>query len=91
MNDMIRGVNRQIVIVKPDDSDIFEQAIFFVSPQASRKGLHETDMLTEAKRIIARRLRGTTLKRKRSSSCFAFSTWPRTLSGAFFIDFQHVL
>lgn len=62
---MIRGVNRQIVIVKPDDSDIFEQAIFFVSPQASRKGLHETDMLTEAKRITPRRLRDTIPRRKR--------------------------
>ena len=87
---MIRGVNRQIVIVKPDDSDIFEQAIFFVSPQASRKGLHETDMLTEAKRIIAQKI-ARYYPQKKSSSCFAFSTWPRTLSGAFFIDFQHVL
>lgn len=72
MTDLIRGVNRQIVIVKPDDSDIFEQAIFFVSPQASRKGLHETDMLTEAKRIIAQKIARYYPQKKKKFKLFRF-------------------
>lgn len=53
---MIKGVNKQVVIVKATDSDIFEEAIFIVRTQASKSGVNQTDMLTEAKRIIDDRL-----------------------------------
>ena len=49
---MIKGICKQVVIVKSSDSDVFEEAIFIVKPQATKSGIKEFDMFTEAKRII---------------------------------------
>ena len=50
---MIRGIKKEIIVVNPDKHDIFEKAIFFVSPRASRKNAARQDLLREAKKIIA--------------------------------------
>lgn len=62
---MIRGVNRQIIVVNPGDSDIFDQAIFFVTPRAGRRGVGNADMLAEAERIIRRETAGGQPKKKK--------------------------
>lgn len=49
---MIKGVCKQVVVIKANDSEIFEEAIFIVRTQAAKSGVKQTDMLTEAKRII---------------------------------------
>lgn len=49
---MLKGVGRQIVVVKDVGSDLFEQAIFIVNPGKYTEGLTETDMAQEAKKIV---------------------------------------
>ncbi len=49
---MIKGVYKNIVVVKDLDSEIIEEAIFIVKPKASKKGISRMDMLTEAKHIL---------------------------------------
>lgn len=49
---LIRGVSKQVIVVKPEDSKIFEQAVFFVRPTASRGKVSNEAMLEEAARII---------------------------------------
>ncbi len=46
---MIKGVGKQIVIIKNPDSKIFEEAIFILKDGAK---VHEPDLLNECKRII---------------------------------------
>lgn len=49
MNGMIKGVGKQIVVIKNPKSEYFEQAIFII-----KDGLNgtQTDMLEECERII---------------------------------------
>lgn len=49
---MIKGVYKNVVVIKDLDSEIIEEAIFIVKPQASKKGVSRMDMLTEAKNIL---------------------------------------
>jgi len=46
---MVKGVSRQVVVVRSLDTRLFEQAIFMIRDGAmSRKGVTEEDILREA-------------------------------------------
>lgn len=49
---MIRGINRQMVIIKTEKSSIFEAAYFLVRPEASPRASRD-EMINEANRIIS--------------------------------------
>ena len=46
---MIRGAQRNMIVVKTSDSELFEEAHFFVRREVSAKSF---DLLTEADKII---------------------------------------
>lgn len=54
---MIKGIYKNIVVVKDIDSPIIEEAIFIVKPQATKSGVSKTDMLFEAKRVLEQKVR----------------------------------
>lgn len=48
---MIKGAQKNVIIIKDTNSAIFEQAIFIVKP--GNKNLTEVTLLQEARRIVA--------------------------------------
>ena len=54
---MIKGLNRQVIVVQPQDSEWIEQAIVFVRVSATRKGIDQEQLLKEAGRIIGEKIR----------------------------------
>lgn len=49
---MIKGCQRKMVVVKGQDKSIFETAYFVLRREQEPKRLRESDMLSEATRII---------------------------------------
>ncbi len=49
---MIRGIQRQMIMVKTDKSSIFESACFLLRTDIAEKETDREDMLKEANRII---------------------------------------
>ena len=47
---MIRGLNKQVIIVRDTGSDYFEEAIFIVNPSVQAA---DADLAAEAHRLIA--------------------------------------
>ena len=54
---MIKGLNRQVIVVHPQDSEWIEQAILFVRVSAARKGIDQEQLMKEAGRIIGEKIR----------------------------------
>ncbi len=54
---MIKGLNRQVIVVQPQESEWIEQAILFVRVSASRKGIDQEELMKEAGRIIGEQIR----------------------------------
>ena len=51
---MVKGITRQVVVVKGGEPELFEQAIFLVKDSAlSRGGVTEEALLKEARRACA--------------------------------------
>ena len=50
---MVKGIQRQVIVVQSPDRDLFEQAIFII--RDGQKGISDEALLKEAKRLIARR------------------------------------
>lgn len=50
---MIRGIKRQMIVVKTDKSSIFETAYFLLRTDVSEPRVSGNEMLTEANRIIS--------------------------------------
>ena len=51
---MVKGVSRQVVVVKSMDADLFEQAIFLVRDGAiPKQGVTEADILRQANAAAA--------------------------------------
>ena len=48
---MIKGIQKNVIIIKDTNSTIFEEAIFVVKP--GNKNLSESTLLQEARRIVA--------------------------------------
>ena len=49
---MIKGCQRKMVVVKGKDKSIFETAYFVLRREEEKRSLRESDMLSEATRII---------------------------------------
>lgn len=49
---LIKGVYKNIVVIKSPKSDIIEEAIFIIKPEAGKRGVQKTDMLTEAIKLL---------------------------------------
>ncbi|MBO5415149.1 MAG: hypothetical protein J6A83_00790 [Clostridia bacterium] len=49
---MIRGIQREMIMVKTDKSSIFESACFLLRTDIANERPREADMLREANRII---------------------------------------
>ena len=46
---MVKGITRQVVVVHPSDTELFEQAIFLVRDEALRNGgVSQEDILRQA-------------------------------------------
>ena len=46
---MVKGVARQVIVVRGPDRGIFDQAIFLVKEDAAAAGISEDDLLNEAR------------------------------------------
>lgn len=74
---MVKGVTRQVVMVRAPEGALFDQAIFLVRPDAvDEDGVTDEDILQQAKiaagRYVAVRAKGEHFaRRKRASLLFA--------------------
>lgn len=51
---MVKGTTRQVLVVRPQESDLFEQAIFLLREEAlEQHGVTEQALLEEARRLAA--------------------------------------
>lgn len=51
---MVKGTTRQVIVVRPQESDVFEQAIFLLREEAlEQHGVTEQALLDEARRLAA--------------------------------------
>lgn len=48
---MVKGVSRQVIVVKSPDPRLFEQAIFIVKEDAFGQGISAEQVLQEARRV----------------------------------------
>ena len=48
---MVKGTTRQVLVVRPQESDLFEQALFLLREEAH--GVTEQALLEEARRLAA--------------------------------------
>ena len=49
---MVKGVSKRVIVVRPPDAKIFEQAIFIIREDyAGQTGVSEQDVLREADRV----------------------------------------
>ena len=66
---MVRGVSRQIVVVRPQHSDVFEQAIFILKDDLSKtRAMRAEDILKEACKTASRFSKARRLPRLVSTS-----------------------
>ncbi len=65
---MIRGAQKQMIVVRTRNSRVFEEAYFVIRRNAGRGETDETDMLWEANRIIENSLPNTTYAKERPIS-----------------------
>ena len=56
---MVKGITRQVVVVKTPDPELFDEAIFLVRSEAVGKGgVSDEDVLREAKQAASRYVAG---------------------------------
>ena len=87
---MVKGINKQMVVLRLDKNSMYEGACFILKNEAKAKSEADKDMLAEANRIVAgmdmaKRKRGRAPRLKRFFLCTAF-----LLAGAalgFFVSF----
>ena len=49
---MIKGQNRQAIVLIPQKNDIFDKVIFLVNPKNNEKPISQNALMEEAMRII---------------------------------------
>lgn len=79
---MVKGIARQVIVVKSPDTRLFEQAIFLLKEDAmERNGVTEQALLDEARRAadgyLARKMR----RNRRSFLPFAWASAGAALTG----------
>ena len=56
---MVKGISRQVIVVKAPDRELFEQAIFILKDDAVREGITDEKLLEQAgAAILPRETRG---------------------------------
>ncbi len=50
---MVKGVSRQVILVRPAEGKLFEQAIFILRDDAPAEGVTDEMLLQEAKLAVA--------------------------------------
>ena len=51
--ELVRGMNRRVVVIKSPDRNLFEEAIFIVREDAFHRGVTGEDILREAQRVAS--------------------------------------
>ena len=51
---MVKGISRQVIVVNPGASGLFDQAIFILKDSAVREGVTDDMLMKEAKQAIGR-------------------------------------
>lgn len=51
VNSVVKGVTRQVIVVRSPDPRLFEQAIFIVKEEALQRGVSADTVLQEARRV----------------------------------------
>ena len=64
---MVKGVSQRVVVVRPDENGMFEQAIFLVRDYS----VPRSDAVREACRIANSYLMGRTTRRRRNATFIA--------------------
>ena len=62
---MVKGISRQVVVVRSPDRKLFDEAIFLLRPDASPDGVTDEALLKEAGRSARRLLNPQTPSRRR--------------------------
>ncbi len=60
-----------MIVVEPEGSELFEQAIFFVKISAARRGVSKDELMKEAGRIIGSRISGYYPQKKKKTGFFS--------------------
>ncbi len=47
---MVKGISRQVIVVRPPDTALFDQAIFILKDRAAPGGIAEEEILEQARR-----------------------------------------
>ena len=55
---MVKGISRQVILVKSPDAKLFEQAIFILKEDALGHGVTDEALLKEAERAARQGIRG---------------------------------
>lgn len=50
---MVKGISRQVILVRPPEPKLFEQAIFILRDDAAPEGITDEMLLREAKVAVA--------------------------------------
>lgn len=53
---MVKGISRQVIVVRGPDQKLFEQAIFILKDEAVSQGITEEALLKEAQQVVSRPL-----------------------------------
>ena len=72
---MVKGISRQVIVVKSPDPELFEQAIFILKDSAVRQGVTDQMLLKQAKQAIGRE------KHPGAGVCIGFMTLGALLAG----------
>ena len=51
---MVKGISRQVIVVNPGSSGLFDQAIFILKESAVREGITDDMLMKEARQAIGR-------------------------------------
>ena len=62
---MVKGLNKQMIILRLDDNRIYESACFILKNEVTHKKETEKDMLAEANRLLGEMELGRARSRKR--------------------------
>ena len=49
---MVKGISRQVILVRNPDPNLFEQAIFILKEEAVLQGVTDEQLLKEAKKLM---------------------------------------
>lgn len=63
---MVKGINRQVIVVKSPDPKLFDQAIFLLREDAAGSGVSSEQIIRQAQQAASDYLRSHTARSRRS-------------------------